>query len=323
MNSLPRFCLLLRPLVRFSARTRYARGYLASTRLLAPANLNTISQVSHPNSEALTKVQSYDVKVTHFARRIGYRPEELPSLLTALTTKSFVDLFPSPETNFQYNGRLAMLGRSVILMFVQEQLYTTHPDLPGDALCDVSSALTNIAAIRTLCERLDLADLIRASIEISTDNPSQQVSKVLSDVVLAIVSSLYCDQGPRAVRKFVSEFIISDLDQGDLEEMAKLEHPKQMLCHILQNQGKPWPVSRLLQKTNKDDNLKHNTIFTVGVYSMNKLLAEGTGTSLASAENKAVKTALVEKFLKDLQKAPLPSRQENFSSEEKIEIFEV
>jgi len=268
-------------------------------------------------------LQSYNTKVTNFAKRIGYLPEELPSILTAFTTKSFADLFPSPETNFQYNGRLSLLGRSVLLMFTQEHLFTTYPDLPGDAVSDVSSALTNSDAMRALCERLELADVIRASVKISVDNPSQFISKILSDAMLAVVSTLYCDQGPGAVRKFIGEFIVAELKQENLEEMAKLEHPKQMLCYILKNKSRPPPVSRLLQKIDKDEsNSKCATIFVVGIYSMNKLLAEGTGTSLARAENQAVKTALVEKFSKELQRAPLPSRQENFSSEEKIEIFE-
>ena len=325
MNSLTRCCLLVRPCIQLVTRAGYARRRLVSIRLVSSAGLSTLAQTSHLTNDDVAKdlsPQSYDVKVTKFARRIGYRPEELPSLLTALTTKSFVDLFPSPETNYQYNSKMSLLGRSVVLMFVQEHLYMTYPDLPGDALRDVSSALTNSDSIRALCKRLDLVDVIRTSVDLSIDNPSQVTSKALSDVVLAIISTLYCDQGPGAVRKFVGEFIMCELDQGKLEEMAKLEHPKQMLCYTLKNQGKPQPVSRLLQKVDKDKNLKQDTTFTVGVYSMNKLLAEGTGSTLAAAESKAVKTALVEKFSKDLQAAPLPSRQEDFSSEEKIEIFE-
>ena len=322
MNLLPR-CLLHRAFIQFVSPARCSRKHLISAALYSSAKLDALLQTSRLNDGAIAKdssLQSYDVKVTKLARRIGYQPEELPSLLTALTTKTFADLFPSPETNHQHNGRLSLLGRSVILMFIQEHLYTTYPDLPGDVLSDVSSALTNSDALGALCKHLDLGDVIRASVEISIDNPSQFVSKILSNVVLAVVSTLYCDQGPDAVRKFVDEFIISELDQDRLEEMAKLEHPKQMLCYILKNQGKPKPVSRLLGK--EENNSKHGPIFAVGVYSVNRLLAEGTGTSLARAENMAVRTALVERFSKDLQKAPLPFRQENFSSEDKIEIFE-
>lgn len=323
MNSLPRFCLLFKPVSPFPI-VRYARICWISLRLFSSAKLHTVPQTSRLNNTSVnnSSLQSYDAKVTNFARRIGYLPEELPSLLTAFTTKSFVDLFPSPETNFQYNGRLSLLGRSVLLMFVQEHLFTTYPHLPGDAISDVSSALTNSDAMRVLCKRLELADVIRASVKISLDNPSQFVSKILSDVMLAVVSTLYCNQGASAIRKFVGEFIVTELKQENLEEIAKLEHPKQMLCYILKNQSKPLPVSRLLQKIDKDENnLKCEPIFVVGVYSMNRLLVEGTDTSLARAENKAVKTALVEKFSKELQRAPLPSRQEN-SGEEKIEIFE-
>ena len=326
MNSLPRFCLPARQYVRFVSRANYAKRRFVSARLFS-SGLNPLPQANHLNEDAVGKdlpVLSFDVKVIKVAKLIGYRPEELPSLLTALTTNSFVNLFPSPETNFQYNGRLSLLGRSVILMFIQEHLYTAYPNLPGDALSDISSALTNHEAMRDLCMRLDLADVIRTSVEISLDNPSQLVSKLLSDVVLSVVSTLYCDQGPDAVRKFVCKFITSKLDQEKLEEMAKLEHPKQMLCYILKNRGKPQPVSRLLQKIDhvKDKKSKRDSICTVGVYSVNKLLAEGTGPSLAVAENKAVKTALVENFSRDLQMAPLPSRQDNFLNEEKIEIFE-
>ena len=319
MSSVTRVCVLLRPYGHFATRMYARRGWIA-TRLYS---LNdTQAQTRHRNNDTLASdltVQSYNMKLTNFASQLGYGAEELPSLLTALTTKSFVDLFPSPETKFQYNSRLSLLGRSVILMFVQEQLHTTYPDLPGDALSDISLALTSPDALTALCKCLNVADVVRASVEITTDNPSQLVSNILSEVTLAVVSALYCDQGAYAVRKFVGQFILSELEQKNLEEMAKLEHPKQTLCYILTNQGKPQPVTRLLQKNDED---KLNPVFTVGVYSVNRLLAEGTDSSVGRAESKAVKTALLQKFSKDLHKVPLPSRQENFSPEDKIELFE-
>lgn len=320
MNSFTRVCLLLKPYRHFAARIYTRRGWIP-TRLYSLTD--TQAQTRHKNNDTLASdltVQSYNVKLTNFASRLGYGPEELPSLLTALTTKSFVDLFPSPETKYQYNNRLSLLGRSVVLMFVQEQLHTTYPDLPGDALSDVSLALTNSEALTALCKCLNVADVVRASVEITTDNPSQLISNILSEVMLSVVSTLYCDQGAYAVRKFVSQFILSELDQKNLEEMAKLEHPKQTLCYILNSQGKPQPVSRLLVKNDED---KRNPLFTVGVYSVNRLLAEGTDTSVSRAESKAVKTVLLQKFAKDLHKVPLPSRQENFLPEDKIELLEI
>ena len=319
MNSVTRACLLVRSCVQLGAIRCARRGWIV-TRLYSSADTQAQTGLRNNNNFASDiSVQSYNMKMTNFASRLGYRLEELPSVLTALTTKSFVDLFPSPETTYQYNGRLSLMGRSVMLLFVQEQLYCTYPELPGDALSDISLALTSHEALTTLCKCLDVTDIVRATVDVTTDNPSQFVSNILSDVILAIISALYCDQGAHAVRKFVVEFVLSELEQRDLEEMAKLEHPKQTLRYILNSQGKPQLMSRLLEKNDED---KYNPMFTVGVYSMNRLLAEGTGSSLARAENKAVKTALLQRFSKDLHQAPLPSHQENFLTEDKIEIFE-
>ena len=321
MNSVTRACLLFTSRVQLGATSiRCARRGWIVTRLCSSAD--TQAQTMHRNNNNFTSdisVQSYNMKMTNFASRLGYQLEELPSLLTALTTKSFVDLFPSPETSYQYNGRLSLMGRSVMLLFVQEQLYCTYPELPGDALSDISLALTSHEALTALCKYLDVTDIVRATVDVTTDNPSQFVSNILSDVILAIVSALYCDQGANAVRKFVGEFVLSKLEQRDLEEMSKLEHPKQTLRYILNSQGKPQLVSRLLEKNDED---KYKPVFTVGVYSMNRLLAEGTDSSLARAEHKAAKTALLQRFSKDLHQAPLPSRQENFLTEDKVEIFE-
>ena len=330
MNSWVRSRLLLKSFDSLLSQTRFARAPSISVRLFSSEQRSKqqsnggVARNARRNdarSRELSK-QNYDLQMANFAKQIGYKLEELPSLLTVFTTKRFVQMFPSLETNYQCNDRLSTLGRTVMLMYVQDHLYNVYPDLLSDELGDVSSAITNDEVKKNLCKHLDIVNIIRSPYKIYNLS-SQAVVDVLSDVVLAIVGALYCDKGAQAARKFVEKFIVPELDQVDMNMLIKLEHPKQMLCYILKEQNKPSPVSQLLQKIDRDkDGTKKRTIFVVGVFSGDELLAEGSSPFLAKAEEIAIKTALTECFDMELKEAPKPSLQDNYQSEDMINFYE-
>jgi len=318
--------VLLKSLDPFISPTNYARASSVSFRLFTSEqkgnNGSWPAKDARKNGTGANKKSKHlkRAEIADFARHIGYQPEELPSLLTAFTTKSFVQKFTSPETNYQYNDRLSTLGRTVQLMYVQEHLYTVYPNLLSDELEDLSSAIT---ANEYLCKHLDIINIIRSPVKI-IDLPSPARDSTLSDVALAIVGALYCDKGAEAARKFVEQFIIPVLDEVDINVLIKLEHPKQMLCYILTEQNKPLPVSRLLENTHikGKDGAKDHANFVVGVFSGDELLAEHTSSLLAEAEKVAIVTALTKHFMTELKKVPNPSLHDNYQSEDMINIFE-
>jgi len=317
--NLVRSRLLLNSLDPFLTPTSYARASSVSVRLFLSEQKNNARKIYTQARKTSKHLKS--AEIADFARHIGYEPQELPSLLTAFTTKRFVQKFTSPETNYQCNDRLSTLGRTVMLMYVQEHLYTVYPDLFSDELEDVSCAITTNEVY--LYKHLDIINIIRSPVKI-LDLPSQAKDSTLSDVALAIAGALYCDKGAQAARKFIEQFVVPVLDQVDINMLIKLEHPKQMLRYILAEQNKPLPVSRLLEKrdTKDKDGAKKCVNFVVGVFSGNELLAEQASPLLAEAEKEAIVTALTQHFMTELKKAPNPSLHDNYQSEDMINIFE-
>jgi len=302
--------LWIRSRVLLNSFIRYAR---TTTVFVRPFSLQ--QQRTNDSRSLEFSRQSYNKQLADFARRLGYEKDELPSLLTTFTTKKFVQSFSSPETNHQCNDRLSTLGRSVMLLYVQEHIYPVYPDLSSDELSDFSTAVTN-NEVKKLCKSLGFESIVR--IPIRDFNPVPQ-AEVNADVVLAIIGALYCDQGAQAARQFVEQFILAKLDQLDMDMLIKLEHPKQMLCHVLKEQGRPLPVSRLLQKVTRD---QQRPVFMVGVFSGDDLLAEEGSVVLVKAEERAIMTALTKNFDMELKKAPKPLKQKDYQSEDMINIFE-
>ena len=267
---------------------------------------------------------NYDKELFALARRLGHDPEGLPRLRTALTHRSVVSRPPAasgeeekrspcPDTPLEHNSRLSFLGKTLVQYFVTEHLLRVYPKMEADGLGDIAMFLLNDPALVKCADHLGITDLICSQKRL--DDPSKQ--KIIVRALLATVSCLHLDQGPSAARKFVTEFITSKMAGVDLHEVIKLQHPRLMLRNILSSLGMPRGESRLLKETGR---ATHFPTFVVGVYSGERLLGEGCGTSLKRAEREAIVAALHKHFATQLSAIPTPLK--NYDREGDIDFFQ-
>ena len=252
---------------------------------------------------------NYRAELYALAQRLGHNITDVPSLKVALTHKSLPYL-NKESSEAQHNGRLAAFGNAVLVHYVQEYLYFKYPNLEGHMLFDLTEFLTNRGTLADAANYLGVTNLIRCNHTLKDDS-------LIGRAFCAVVGALYVDNGPKDARKVVHDFLLPQLAGKDFHELIKFQHPKFMLRVILQRQGKPAPISRLLKETGR---LTHFPSFVVGVYSGEKLLAEGCGTSLKRAEKEAIMAALIKHFQVDMSSISLPSDHEEYMEESEIDL---
>lgn len=260
-----------------------------------------------------------DAKVDSIADRLGHDPKELPSLKAALTHFSALGVRHKVKGiasgDFQHNGRLAVLGQQVLGHVVSESLFHSYPDMEGNLILDVVTHLTSTECLAKVANQLGVVYVVRSKSKLS--EPSR--AYLLARALRAVIGVVYTDVGPKSTRKVVRDFVVSQLEGRDLNELIKLQHPKFMLCSILRGLGQPPPTAKLVQESVR------NTLFpsyVVAVYSGDSLLAEGCGTSLKKAEKDAVLAALRDRYPAEVARAPHPSDCEDFREERDVSLVE-
>lgn len=275
-------------------------------------NLDAGNRQIDPHTGKRKKISNWNYRAELYAlaQRLGHNVTDVPSLKVALTHKSLPSLNSKESSNGQHNGRLTVFGNAILVHYVQEYLYFTYPNLEGHMLFDLTEFLTNHGILADAANYLGITNLIRCNYKLKDDS-------MIGRAFCAVVGALYVDNGPKDARKVVHDFLLPQLAGKDFHELIKFQHPKFMLRVILQRQGRPAPISRLLKETGR---LTHFPSFVVGVYSGEKLLAEGCGTSLKRAEKEAITAALIKHFQVDMSSISLPSDHEEYMEESEIDL---
>jgi len=275
-------------------------------------NLDAGNRQIDPHTGKHRKISNwnYHAELYALAQRLGHNITDVPSLKSALTHKSLPSLNSKESSGAQHNGRLAIFGNAVLVHYVQEYLYFTYPHLEGHMLFDLTKFLTNHGTLADAANYLGITNLIRCNHKLRDDS-------MIGRAFCAVVGALYVDNSPKDARKVVHDFLLPQLAGKDFHELIKFQHPKFMLRIILKQQGKPAPITRLLKETGR---LTHFPSFVVGVYSGEKLLAEGCGTSLKRAEKEATTAALIKHFQVEMSTISLPSDHEEYMEESEIDL---
>lgn len=308
---------------------RLSRGSIAVRALSVPSSSLEEKSSPQPHKAAARKGSvdlrtggarrsgwHYRTELTALVARLGFSKDGLPSLLEALTLKPFLEAASSgrPDTDHMDNSRLSALGASALQLYLVEHLYCTFPRLRGGDVLSLCAALSNPTALTALAERLGVVELIRTPHCLY--NPTQV--RVIGRALAAVVGAVYVDHSPAAARELVHQLVLAELAEKDAKELVCFQHPKLVLTELLKNENSPPPVTRLVRESGR---LTHFPTFVVGVYSGDKCLGEGAGTSIKRAESEALTAALREHFLEEISTGPFPSNIEGYRDEKDIHLF--
>ena len=261
----------------------------------------------------------YKCELSAFAHRIGFSPEELPSLLQALTPVPLPHdgdsgSMQTDQLEVIDNSRLATLGMTAIHHYVTEYAYCTYKHLGGGSLKALRSAVIDPDILCSVADHLGVVDLIRTAQCLY--NPLQ--TKLISQSLAAVIGAAYVDKSPFAARGLVHDFLITQLASKDINNVIRFHRPKATLVELLKRTGQSPPQSRLIRESGR---ATHFPTFVVGVFSGDRQLGEGAGSSLKRAENEALTAALRLYFQEEMKAGPLPSDLEEYQDEKDIDIF--
>lgn len=184
------------------------------------------------------------------------------------------------------NERLEFLGDSILSFIISSYIFRNYPDLKEGELTSLRSVLTNTHTLYKFAESLDLGQYLKLSR--GEESTGGRINKtILANTFEALLAGIFMDQGIDAATKFVTEVIITQIDEVVSDQ--GLKDPKSMLQEKTQEIHKLSPQYKIL----RDEGPDHAKMYTAGVFLNTRLLAEGTGHSKQEAEKSAAQNALL------------------------------
>ncbi len=221
------------------------------------------------------------------AKHIGYDLVDFSLLQTALTHRSYSSENPGVENN----ERLEFLGDAVLDLVLSDMLFLSHPDMPEGEMAKARSAVVNEDTLAEVASDLNLGSfLFFGKGEAKTGGSSKK--SILADSLEAVIAAMYLDLGYEYSRDFIKR---------NWEMRAKLsadnpgiEDYKTRFQEAIVKFNSTKPKYEVIA-----NGPEHNRTFTAYLYSGDRKMGEGEGTSKKSAEQKAARNAL--KYLESLE----------------------
>ena len=218
-----------------------------------------------------------------FEKQVGIVFKDKNLLKQAFTHRSYLN--ENPDSDLYHNERLEFLGDAVLELIVTEHLYKNYPDKPEGELTTWRAALVNARMLAIVAKDLKLGDYLLLS-----HGEARETGKardyILANATEALLGALYLDQGLKACKIIIEQYILSKLPQV-LEEKL-FEDAKSQFQELAQEKIGITPSYQVLKEWSPD----HEKNFEVGVALEKKLIAKGVGTSKQEAEQEAAKAAL-------------------------------
>ncbi|MBP9719300.1 MAG: ribonuclease III [Candidatus Levybacteria bacterium] len=200
----------------------------------------------------------------------------------AFTHRSYLN---EAKQEVQSNERLEFLGDSILSFVVSSYLYLTFPQFNEGKLTNLRALLVNTKSLAIVAQKLNFGDYLRLS-KGEEESKGRQNQSLLADCYEAFLGALYLDQGIEAVRQFITDSLLPNVEE--LIKRDAFKDPKSMLQEYVQSKKQNSPLYKVLQ----EEGPPHAKTFTVGVYANDKLLGEGQGKSKQEAEVNAAIIAL-------------------------------
>lgn len=209
---------------------------------------------------------------------------------TAFTHPTFV--FENKGRNLESNQRLEFLGDAVLGMVVAHYLYEIFKNEPEGTLTKMRAAVVCETTLARIARNLQIGNfLLLGKGEELTGGRDRNSS--LADAFEALIGALYLDQGIEAVKNFLENNLLNELDKYEIGNYGDYKTMVQELVQKIYGENVSYHI---ISESGPD----HNKKFQAGISLKNELLAVGFGSSKKEAEQEAAKK--VYDFLKKTNK---------------------
>lgn len=200
----------------------------------------------------------------------------------------------NPSLNLADNSSLAKKGEELITEFVISFLNLSLPKFPREGVKAIYRHLVSDEVLLKVSQSIGTKDLI-----LSSDYPP--INDVYVTTLKAIIGALFESSGEARAYEFIRDFICTQLNQIDVNELWKIENPSELLREICKDKKLGEPEPRLIS------NLGKNTLLAVhyiGIYANKKQLGAGFGENINIATEEAVKDSLRNLFKTNINMQP-------------------
>lgn len=206
-----------------------------------------------------------------FEERIGYKFKDPMLLQQALVHSSY----PMSERTERGNDRLEYLGDAVLNFIIALLLYEMFKDEGAGFLSNARSVLVRRDTLTEIARKLDLQNymLFRGEQE------SLHHSKVLSNMLEALLGAVLLDGGVRKARSLVRRLFLPYMKRAYLER----KDPKNALQEVCQRRWRLLPKYRV--REGKDG--------FIAYVSVKGFKADGRGRTKKEAEENAAEKLLL------------------------------
>lgn len=260
--------------------------------------------------------QNYDRELFSFKSRLGLRFKDENTLITAFTHESYkndnnTDDNGDSETlqASENNAKLSLLGLTATSLYIVDHLCTTYPSLPRLGVRCFQDFLLGRSNIVKLSNQISLPDMIRLEHDLDDLHKEKHLDyrkeDIICDTFFALVGAIYLDQGSSEARRFVEDFVITQLQGEELYKLLHFDCPEKVLGNIFAVQGKEKPVARVIQESGVNSPVP---VYVVGVFSGDEMIAEASSYNMIRAKNEALKAALM-KHCQEGMLLPFPNER--------------
>lgn len=220
-----------------------------------------------------------------FAREVlGFEFENIDLLITAFTHRSYVN--EHRKSVSEHNERLEFLGDAVLELAVTDSLFRNHPE-PEGILTSWRAALVRTESIGDAGNKLGYEPLMRMS-RGEKQGSDRARMQILANAFEALIGAIYLERGYEDANAFIQKNIYAKLAAIITE--GSWRDPKSHLQEVMQRKDGVTPRYVVIEEVGPD----HDKIFTLAVYSGDRMVSKGTGPSKQAAQQDAAKAALLQ-----------------------------
>lgn len=218
-----------------------------------------------------------------FEQAVGITFTDKKALTQAFIHRSYIN--ENPRSGLEHNERLEFLGDAVIELVVTDYLYRNYPTQNEGDLTAYRSALVNAVIMGEVATSLNMNEYLLLSKGEQKDTGRARQT-ILANTYESFVGALYLDQGYAACDTFVTESLLSRLE--DIIKNKSWKDAKSQIQEEAQERVGVTPAYKVIGEVGPD----HDKHFTIGIFFGEKKIAEGKGRSKQEGEQKAALAAL-------------------------------
>lgn len=172
------------------------------------------------------------------------------------------------------------------------------PKFPRDGIKAIHKHLMSEEILANVSSNLGTKDLI-----LTADFPVPP--KTLASSFKALIGALSESSGNVRTCEFIRDFVITQLNQIDINELWKIDESMELLNGICRDKKLPAPEPRLISDVGKNTLL---AAYQVGIYSNKQMIGSGFGEDITVATEEAAKDALRNLFKTNTNMKPFDYR---------------